>query len=139
MWNSYFSIKSWKVFLNSNNIISSTHNKPKSRNWDKWVLPLKRLSWTIYSRYLPLLSSGWLSRLTALTWVPSQAPQPNQTVLTISQIRETETSGSCPSSDYPEQSIPDIFLYWVPADSRDLQLWPEYLLKHLNPTKQYSQ
>ena len=44
-----------------------------------------------------------------------------------------------PSSDYPEQSIPDIIMYWGPADWRDVQLRPDKLSKLLDPTKQYLQ
>ena len=119
--------------------VLTNDNRSKSRNWDEWVLPLLRLSWGIYSRYRHVLSCSWLSRLSALTWIPSKAPRPNQTLLTIGQSRETGTSGSYPSCDYPEESIPGIDMYWVAADSRDFQLWPEYLPKHLDPTKHYLQ
>ena len=70
------------TFLSTSTQPICTYNRPKSRNWEKWVLP---------------------------------------------------------STDHPEQSIPDINLYWVPAESRDFQLWIEYLPKHLDPTKQYLQ
>ena len=75
----------------------------------------------------------------ALTWVLSQEPRPNQTELTIGQSRETVTGESYPSSDYPEQPIPDIEMYWVLTDSRDFLLWPEYLSKLVYPAKQYLQ
>ena len=39
---------------------NSTYNRKKSRNWDKWVPRLQRLSWANYTRYLPLLNSSWL-------------------------------------------------------------------------------
>ena len=47
-----------------------TYNRPKTRNWDKWVLPQERISWATYSTYRHALSSSWLSILTASTWVP---------------------------------------------------------------------
>ena len=126
-------LETWSIdqstLPNSSTQPNSTHDRSKSQNWDKWVLPLQRLSWAIYSTYPSLLCSSLLSRLTALTRVLSQTRRPNQTVLTIDQCRETGTSGSYPSSDYPEQSIPDIDIYWVLADPRDLQLWSENLSK----------
>ena len=76
-----------------------TYNRPKSRNRDTWELRLQRLCWSIYTRHLPLLSSSWLSRLTALTWVPCQAPRPNQSELTIGQSRESRKSGYYGFSD----------------------------------------
>ena len=114
----------------------TTYNRPKSWKWDKWDQRLQRLSSPIYTRYLPLLSSRLLSRLAAWTWVPSQAPRPHQTELTIGQTPENGSSGSNGFTDYPDPSIPDIYLYWVPVYSPDLQLGPEYLPKHLDPTRQ---
>ena len=113
-----------------------TYISPKLGKWDKWALRLQRLSWPIYTKYLSLLSFSWLSRHTALTWVPSQAPRPNQTELTLVQSWENGTSGHYGFSDYPDPSMPDIYLWWVSSDSRVLQLWPEYLPKHNDHTKQ---
>ena len=125
----------WKTSTQPN----GTYNKPKSRNWDKWIILPQRLSWAIYTRYLPLPSSSSLWRLTVLTWVPSLAPRYNQMVLTIGQNRETGRSGSYHGSDCPELSIPGIYLYWVPAYLGDLQFSPEYRPKHLDLTKRYLQ
>ena len=68
--------------------LKSTHNRPKSRNWDKCLLRPQRLSWAICTRYLLLLSSRLLSRLTVFTWIPSYEARSNQTVLTTGQIRK---------------------------------------------------
>ena len=125
------------TFLSTSVKPNSTYNLPKSRNWDKWVLWLQQLFWAIYTRCLSLVTSNCLSRLAASTWVPCEAPRSSQTVLTISQSRETGTSGSHPFSDYSELHVLDICLYWDPADSRHLQLGPAYLPKHLGRTKQY--
>ena len=55
----------------------------------------------------------------------------------IGQGRENGTSRYYSFSDYADPSIPDTYLYWVPADSRDSELWPEYLHRHLDQTKQH--
>ena len=115
---------------------NSTYQASKTRKWVKWVLQLQWLSWFMYTRYLHLLSSIWLWRLTALTWIPSQAPQRNRTEFAIGQRRKSGSSGYYGFSVYADPSIPVIFLYCVPADSRDLQLWPKYLPKHLDPIRQ---
>ena len=111
---------------------NSTYQASKTRKWVKWVLQLQWLSWFMYTRYLHLLTSIYLPTLGALTSVLSHEPWPNQIKFTIGQSRESGTIGKYGFSDYADPSIPDTYLYWVPANSRDSELWPEYLHKHLD-------
>ena len=60
-----------RTFRYSSTQPNSTYNRSKSRKWDKWVLPLMRVTWAIYPRYRYVLSSRWLSRFSASTRVDS--------------------------------------------------------------------
>ena len=63
----------------------------------------------------------------------------NKAVFTVGQCCETGTCRSYHFSDCPEQYIPDIDMYSIPANVRDLHLKSEYLSKHFGPTNQYLQ
>ena len=68
------------TFWSASTLPNRTYNKPKSRNWDKWVLPQVRLSWATYSTYRRVLSSSWLDTYSFdLSTFPSTSTQPNRT------------------------------------------------------------
>ena len=70
------------------------HLRPKSRNWDKWVITFHGLSRGLYCMYRPLLTYVCFSRRSALTCVPSRDLEANQRFLTEKQSRDTGKNGS---------------------------------------------
>ena len=93
------------LHLNSPGQLLITYGSSKSWKWDKWVLSLSRLAWSIHCRYRLLLSSSCFSRLVTVTRVPLWPPRGNHWLLMAVQRRETGASGSHPSSDWPDPSI----------------------------------